>query len=186
MGTTTKTIGEHDEMKDVPNNVAFPLSSVVRWKFAASNRTGPFDLLWYDGGMRPPTPPEIEIDNKEPESEGMMFVGDKGKILGGFRCENPVIIPESRMMEVTGVKILEQPRQERSATDVWIDAILNKKQSPGSILNSQSIIETAHLATVAFRTGKKIIYDQANMKVTNIPEANKYLYRSEYREGWEI
>ena len=186
MGTTTKTIGEHDEMKDVPNNVAFPLSSVVRWKFAASKRTGPFDLFWYDGGMRPPTPPEIEIDNKEPESEGMMFVGDKGKILGGFRCENPVIIPESRMMEVTGVKILEQPRQERSATDVWIDAILNKKQSPGSILNSQSIIETAHLATVAFRTGKKIIYDHPNMKVTNIPEANRYLYRSEYREGWEI
>lgn len=187
MGTLTRTIGDQDEMKAVSNDVAFPLSSIIRWKFEATGKTGPFDLFWYDGGMRPTTPPEIEADNKELESEGMMFVGDKGKILGGFRCENPVIIPESRMIEVTGSKNFQQSRGERAdGTEAWIDAILNKKQSPGSILTSGSIIETAHLASVALRAGKKIIYDHKNMKITNIPEANKFLYRSEYRKGWEI
>ena len=48
MGTTTKTIGEFDEMKDVPNSVAFPLSSIVRWKFSASENCGP---LIYSGMM---------------------------------------------------------------------------------------------------------------------------------------
>ncbi|MDD2381619.1 MAG: hypothetical protein PHV35_07960, partial [Mariniphaga sp.] len=160
---------------------------IIRWKFDASAKTGPFDLFWYDGGMRPPTPPEMEADNKELESEGMMFVGDKGKIIGGFRCENPVIIPESKMMQVTGAKTVQLSGEQRiDATEAWIDAILNKKQSPGSILTSGSIIETAHLAAVALRTGRKIMYDHKNMKVTNIPEANKLLYRSEYRKGWEI
>lgn len=187
MGTTTKTIGDHDEMKNVPNSVAFPLSSVIRWKFAASKETGPFDLFWYDGGMRPPTPPELEIDNKEFESEGMMFVGDRGKILGGFRCENPVIIPESRMIEVNGAKQVELPSESNTkATDTWINAVLNQKQSPGNIPSSWPVIETSHLAAVALRAGKRIIYDHQAMKVTNDADANKYLYRSEQRPGWEI
>jgi predicted dehydrogenase len=187
MGTTTKTVGDQDEMKNVPNSVAFPLSSVIRWKFAASKGMEPFDLFWYDGGMRPPTPPELEIDDKEFESEGMMFVGDKGKILGGFRCENPVIIPESKMIEVTGAKQTDlSSRPQTNATDVWINAVLNQKQSPGSILNSWPIIETAHLASVALRAGKKITYDHRSMKVTNNADANKFLYRSEQRPGWEI
>lgn len=186
MGTTTKTIGEFDEMKDVPNSVAFPLSSIVRWKFSASENCGPFDLFWYDGGMRPPTPPELEVDNKVFESEGMMFVGDKGKILGGFRCENPVIIPVSKMIEVTGSKEIPRSRTSVNSTDVWIEAILNNKQSPGNFLSSWPIIETAHLAAAAFRTGKKINYDHKNMTITNIQDANQYLYRSEYRKGWEI
>ena len=45
------------------------------------------DLIWYEGGMRPPTPPELEEDNKELPAEGMMFVGRKGKILAGFHVE---------------------------------------------------------------------------------------------------
>ena len=47
--------------------------------------------------MRPPTPEELDEDHKELPAEGMMFVGDKGKILAGFRVENPRLIPERRM-----------------------------------------------------------------------------------------
>jgi hypothetical protein len=36
---------------------------------------------------------------------------------------------------------------------------------------------------VALRTGRKIEYDGANMRVTNIPWANQFLSR-EYRTGW--
>lgn len=187
MGTTTRTVGDQDEMMEVPNNVAFPLSSVIRWKFGASKRTGPFDLFWYDGGMRPATPPELEVDDKVFESEGMMFVGDKGKILGGFRCENPVIIPESRMIEVTGAKQTGLPsRPLINATDVWINAVLNQQQSPGNIMDSWPIVETAHLAAVAFKAGKRVTYDYHSMEVTNNADANKFLYRSEQRLGWEI
>lgn len=186
MGTTTKTIGEHDEMKDVPNNVAFPLSSVIRWKFDAPKTIDPFDLFWYDGGMRPPTPPELETDLKEFESEGMMFVGDKGKILGGFRCENPVIIPESRMIEVTGAKEITLSRPSINATDVWIEAIREGKSSPGNFTSSWPILETAHLAAVALRAGRKIHYDHRKMRITNNDDANKYLSREECRPGWEV
>ena len=55
------------------------------------------DLIWYEGGMRPPTPEELDEDHKELPAEGMMFVGDKGKILAGFRVESPRLIPEKQM-----------------------------------------------------------------------------------------
>jgi hypothetical protein len=35
------------------------------------------------------------------------------------------------------------------------------------------------------KAGKKLSWDGANMKVTNVPEANDYLHRS-YREGWTL
>jgi len=57
------------------------------------------ELFWYDGSMKPPTPEELEADNKELEAEGMMFVGERGKILAGFRGESPRIILDMR--EVT-------------------------------------------------------------------------------------
>ena len=39
------------------------------------------------------------------------------------------------------------------------------------------------LGVVSLRTGKKIVYDGVNMRVTNVPEANQYFSR-EYRKGW--
>jgi hypothetical protein len=45
------------------------------------------------------------------------------------------------------------------------------------------ITEAVNLYAVALRTGRMLKYDGSNMKITNIPEANKYLSR-EYRSGW--
>ncbi len=57
--------------------------------------------------------------------------------------------------------------------------------SPGDFLNAGPITEAVNLAGVAIRVGRKIDYDHENMKITNLPEVNKYLYR-EYRKGWEL
>jgi hypothetical protein len=40
------------------------------------------------------------------------------------------------------------------------------------------------LYAVALRTGKKLLYNGASQKITNLPDANKYLSR-EYRKGWD-
>jgi hypothetical protein len=40
-----------------------------------------------------PARPELEVDNKELEAEGMMFVGDKGKILTGVTFRQACVTP---------------------------------------------------------------------------------------------
>lgn len=180
-GTTTRIIKDNVSTA-VQNDVAFPLSSIIRFQIPAQNTLPPFDLIWYDGGMRPPVPDELRAEGKSLETEGMMFVGDKGKILGGFRCENPALIPKSKM---SYLKKEEPEVRDSRSSSIWIEAFKNKTQSPGSYINAANVTETVLLAAVALRAGQKVEYDTASMSITNLPEANKYLTR-EYRPGWEL
>jgi hypothetical protein len=168
----------------VVNDVAFPYSCIIRFKFPKQETLPPFDLFWYDGGMKPHTPEELETDNKDLPSEGMLFVGDKGKILGGFRNEDPVLLPESYMKSYMNGQTTPKEVRDRS-DDIWIDAFREKKQSPGSFLLAGPVSETINLGAVALRSRKKVIYDSVKMEITNLPEANKFLKR-EYRPGWEL
>jgi hypothetical protein len=129
--------------------------------------------------MRPPTPDELE--GQEYPREGMMFVGDKGKIIAGFRGENPKLIPASKMKDIT----VDQPTTGLNTNEAWIKAFKDKTQTPGSFLLAGPVTETILLGAVALRAGKKVEYDSVNMKITNIPDANKFLTR-EYRPGWEL
>ncbi|MFH0841556.1 MAG: Gfo/Idh/MocA family oxidoreductase [Bacteroidota bacterium] len=178
-GTTTCTLRNNVSV-GVTNDVAFPLSCTIRFKMPAQKELGPFDLFWYDGGTRP-FPPE-ENEGRELTREGMMIVGDKGKIIAGFRGESPKLIPESRMKDLK----VEVTKEERTdGNNVWIEAFKNKTQSPGSFLYAGSVTETILLGAVALRARKRVEYDSTNIKITNVPEANKFLTR-EYRPGWEI
>lgn len=181
--TTTRTIVDQVS-RNVVNDVAFPYSCIVRFKFPKQETLPAFDLFWYDGGMKPHTPEELEADGKDLPQEGMLFVGDKGKILGGFRNENPVLIPDSKMTSYLNGQPYVKEESERG-DDHWIDAFREKKQSPGSFLLAGPVSETINLGAVALRAGKKVLYDAAKMEITNVPEANKFLKR-EYRKGWEL
>ncbi len=182
-GTTT-CIVENNVSKGERNNVAFPHSCIVEFEFPKQEMLPPFKLYWYDGGMKPMTPDELDADGKELPGEGMMFVGDKGKILASFHGASPMLIPEKRMIEFTGAA---KPPEEETNRDerAWIEAFKNNTESPGTFLKAQPVTETILLGAVALRAGKKIKYDLEHMKITNLEEANKYLYR-EYREGWEL
>ena len=172
--------------KRVKNDFSFPTSSVVRFKYPAQGERAAVDLIWYDGGMRPPTPPELEEDNKELPPEGIMFVGDRGKALAGFFLESPRLIPEKRMPGHPPVpaRQLPVPGEVTPSLRQWMAAVRGGAQSPGSFLNAGPISEAVNLYAVALRTGRRLLYDSVNRKITNVPEANKYLSR-EYRKGWE-
>jgi hypothetical protein len=182
-GTTTRTIVDNVSQA-VKNDVAFPYSCMIRFNFPKQKYLPAFDLFWYDGGMKPFAPEELEEDGKSLPEEGMMFVGDKGKILAGFRGEEPHIIPAKKMQAYAGQKeVQEEDRARRSNT--WVDSIKNKEESPGSFLLAGPVTETINLGAVALRAGRKVDYDAEGMKITNFQQANKYLTR-EYRKGWEL
>ena len=65
----------------------------------------------------------------------------------------------------------------------WCAACKGGAQSPGSFLHAGGISEAMNLYVVALRTRRRLYYDAANHKITNVAEANKYLAR-EYRKGW--
>lgn len=174
----------------IRNDFSFPAACTVRFTFAAREGRPAPGLFWYDGSMKPPTPDELGPGG-ELEPEGMMFVGDKGKVLAGFRGESPRLIPEQRMRDyqAAGTSRQEAPRErnrdraQRAAA--WVEAVRGGKPTHGDFLLAGPISDAFNLAAVSLRLGgRKLLFDAATAKVTNVPEANRYLTR-EYRRGWE-
>jgi hypothetical protein len=184
-------LSHHAQIKDgvssgIKNDFSFPAASIVRFKFPPRGQRPAVDLVWYEGGMKPPTPPELEANGKELPAEAMMFVGDKGRILAGFRVENPRLLTMKSEPEPS--EMASRRRRESGELSPglrqWVSACRGGKQSPGAFLTAGPISEAVNLYAVALRTGRKLLYDGATMKITNVPEANKYLAR-EYRPGWD-
>jgi hypothetical protein len=179
--TTTCTL-RNNVAVGVRNDVAFPLSCSIRFKFQETPNLPAFDLFWYDGGMKPVTPDEVSSEGSSLEGEGLMFVGEKGIIIGQFRGETPVLYTGGK--RAVTEEAIPQP-EEQETRDVWINAMKNNTQSPGSFLYAGPVTETILLGAVALRAGRRVEFDSGNMKITNYPEADKYLTR-EYRKGWEL
>jgi len=161
----------------IKNDYSYPMACTIRFKFAAKGNRPAVDLFWYDGGMKPQTPDELAKDNAELSAEGMMFVGDKGKILAGFLCQNPRIISQK--------KTSDQLEAKKTNTD-WVKAFKGGAPTDGNFLLAGPISEAFNLGAVSLRLGgKRLVWDSSNMKIANLPDANKYLTR-EYRKGWEL
>ncbi len=170
----------------INNDFSFPMACTVRFKYPANGNRPPVDLCWYDGGMRPPIPVELSNDGKELPQEGMMFVGDNGKILAGFNVQNPQII-SGKKMDVPANENTDkrsQVQQTSEALPLFVNACKTGKQYPGNFSEAEYLTEAVNLYAAALRSNRLLKYDAANLKITNVPEANKYLSR-EYRQGWD-
>jgi hypothetical protein len=56
----------------------------------------------------------------------------------------------------------------------------------GDFLLAGPISEAFNLGAISLRLGgKRLTWDPEQMKITNLPDANKYLGR-EYRTGWKL
>jgi hypothetical protein len=129
---------------------------------------------------------ELLNDNKALPPEGMMFVGDKGKILAGFNVQDPQIISGSKMDKTVPADTSRGNQVERSAQalGLFVDACKTGKQYPGNFSEAEYLTEAVNLYAVALRSKSLLKYDAVNRSITNNSDANKYLSR-EYRQGWD-
>jgi predicted dehydrogenase len=154
----------------------YPLASVVRYKFPARGDMPPVELTWYDGGLKPAIPDELEPGRKFGK-RGVIYIGDKGKMMNGR------IIPEKKMQEY------EKPPKTlpRSAGHYkeWVEACKGGKPAGSNFDFAALVTEVVLLGNIALRTGEKLYWDGPSMEITNVPEANQYL-QTEYRQGWRL
>ena len=68
----------------------------------------------------------------------------------------------------------------------WIDAIKSRDECSCHFGYGHQLSAVAHLGNMALKTGKRLQWDAQSERVTNAPEANNYLFRSEYRAPWRL
>jgi len=162
--------------------VSHPHAMNAHFTFPARAGMPEVDLYWIDGGMKFSRPKEFFEDNIEFTPDGLLFVGDYGKILCNFQGGNPRIIPLSQ-----GKSVIKPPETiERSKGHYidWIEACRGGKKARCTFESAAPITEALNLGIVAMRTGKRLTWDPAGF-TTNNEDANKLL-KPTYRAGWEI
>jgi predicted dehydrogenase len=163
-------------------NETYPKACLITYHFPAREEMTPVKIHWYDGGLKPSRPSELE-DQRELPEEGMLFVGDRGKILCDFSGGSPRIIPESKM------RSYERPDKTLPRSighiDEWVRACKGGEAADANFEFTGKVTQALLLGNVALQHGKRIDWDAENFRVINDDEANKYLHR-DYRDGWTI
>jgi predicted dehydrogenase len=161
----------------------YPWASIVRWEFPARGDMPDVKINWYDGGLMPRRPDDLPDD--EPmsiEDEGLLFVGDKGKILCGFEGGRPHLIPAARMKEFTPPP--DDIKPSIGHYREFIEAAKGNAPSPRANFEFESAVaEAILLGNIALREREKLRWDRENMRITNSSNAQELL-RSSYRGDW--
>jgi len=166
------------------NSETAPLASIIRYDFPVREGMPPVKLTWYDGGLMPARPEELEEGLRFGNADDNLFVGERGKMLGHR------LLPEARSKDY-GKPPRVLPRSPGHHKE-WINACKGGEPAGSNFDLAGPLTEVVLLGNVALRMGQqlyekglKLYYDGPDMKVTNLPDANKYI-RSEYREGWTL
>ena len=165
-------------------------ASVVHYEFPARGKRPALDLYWYDGGLKPPRPIVMERDRKLRNS-GTLFVGEDGCLSCGTYGTDPMLIPASRMENFDSPPETI-PRVNYGKGDIewqhehnWAHAAKEGTKAVSDFEYACPLAEAVQLGNVAVRTRRRIEWDAENLRVTNVPEANK-LVHPEYRGEWSL
>jgi predicted dehydrogenase len=162
------------------NGASYPVATMTHYELPSSK--GPVRLTWYDGGLMPPDPPELE-GGRLNAGGGILYVGANGKLLqdGGMprllraARHNEYGTPEERLPRV--------PHEDHEMN--WIDAIRGRAALSSDFEYGARLTEIMLLGVVSLRAASKLHYDASTMRVTNHEPANEFLTR-EYRAGYSL
>jgi len=164
------------------NGATYPDATTTHYEFDKRGSLPPVTLTWYDGGLMPSDPPELEGGKLNPGG-GILYVGKKGKLLQESAA--PRLLPVSRHNEY-GPPKEKLSRITHEAHEMnWVNTIKGKDQISCPFDYAAKLTETMLLGIASLRANSKLYYDAANMKVTNNPAADQFLTR-EYRQGWNL
>ncbi len=188
-----------------------PPSSYVIYTFPAMNGKPEVKLHWMDGGIQPQRPEELGPNEKMGDANGAngcLFIGTKGKMMCGTYGAVPSLIPTSRNAEVKIPQTIKRvPGSAEGHYAQWVEACLagyGKMEVSSPFETAGPLTETILMGNLAIRShdirtpktdkpdqfdypGRniKLLWDGANMKVTNFDAANTFVKR-EYRAPYSL
>lgn len=161
-----------------PHPELAPASMQGTYEYGPRGEMPAVTLTWYQGVNKPAIWTKAGIPQWE---SGVLFVGDKGMLLSDY--SRHVLLPEKQFADF-----------ERPAPSIpksighhaeWINACKTGAPTTCNFEYSGWLTEANHLGNVAYRAGKKLEWDPANLRCPNAPEADQFL-RREYRPGWSL
>lgn len=170
-----------------PTHVGHPEQNVVRYEFPGTKfTTDKMIWTWYDGDFAPPKisdlnlPSQWDVGSLQLPGQGALFVGEKGLMLLPHVGE-PILLPEKTFADVKRADV-----QNGNHYHEWVNACMGEGTTSAGFDYAGPLTESLLLGVVANRfPDKKLMWDAANLRVTNLDEANKLL-KKDYRDGFAV
>jgi predicted dehydrogenase len=166
-------------------------ANMVTWEFPARGNLPPLQMHWYDGGMQPHRPLELDRSIRMPAS-GLLFVGAKGKLMAGYSggrflgergFSGGLLLPEEKFRD------LQEPastlRRVPDHYGEWTPACKTGARTVCPLEFGCEMTEVALLGALALRTRRVLEWDSARMRVLHDDEADS-LVSPAYRTGWSL
>ena len=199
--TWTFTLREKDNNPDWT-----PFSTSIHLDYPRNDGKGNIKVSWYDGGILPELPSELQPGEMFGNSDGgVLFIGKKGKLMADCYGANPRLLPLKKNENLKVKETIKRVPNEDHYLN-WVDACIagyGKGETSSPFEYAGPFTESILIGNLALRSWmlrdnptaqkvvdryngrKKLEWDAANMKVTNYDLANQFVKR-EYREGWEL
>ncbi len=118
----------------------FPKASIVHLDFPARGEMPPVKLTWYDGGLKPDKPEELD-DNRRLPPEGIIFIGSQGTLLCDFNGGKMELLPKARRESFIEPprSLPRSPGHERE----WLDAVRDNTARTGANFEFSSMVTEA-------------------------------------------
>ena len=187
-----------------------PPSSMVTLSYGPSDRNkSNVKLHWFDGGLRAPHPdgiPSSEIIGDPDGSNGVILMGTKGIMTCGTYGMYPKVFKDGKQVPEEALPKAKLPRVERGDAGhntQWVEACkagFGKMEVSSPFDYAGPFTESVLMGNLAIRSymlregsgrnakyigRQKLLWDAANMRVTNFDAANQFV-RREYRQGWTL
>jgi predicted dehydrogenase len=151
---------------------------IARYEFPARLDLPSVKLTWYDGGKRP----TLVEQGKAPDwRNGVLFVGEKGMLIADYTRRK--LLPEDQFAGFQApVPFI---RNSIGHHREWLEACKSGGSTTCNFDYASALTETVLLGNVAYRTGHKLEWNAAALKVANSRQAMSYIH-TEYRKGWSL
>jgi predicted dehydrogenase len=155
-----------------------PAWMIAEWQHPAKGDRPAVKLVWYQSKKRPESPDGVNLRKWK---NGILFVGDKGKLLADYGRR--VLLPADKFkgFQAPPKTIPDSVGHYKE----WINACKTGSKTLCNFDYSGALIENNLLGMVAFRAGEKLQWDAKALKATNCAKAGEFIQR-EYRKGWTI
>jgi predicted dehydrogenase len=164
--------------------VSCPAWCIAHYDYPARGKLPAVKLHWHDSGKQPDIAAQLKVGDKplgEVFKSAQLFIGSQGMLVSDYNRH--VLLPEGKFADYKR----PEPSIPKSIGhhEEWVEAIKSGGPTTCNFDYSGALTEAVLLGTVSYRSGKRVEWDAANLKVTNSPEAQQFVHK-EYRKGWTL
>ena len=178
------------------NQETYPAWATITYDFPGRGDLPPVKLTWYEGAKdgKRHLPAADLFQGKVPTDSGSLLVGEKGSIFSpsDYGSEQVVISGERSEEKPAEVSPAEKKKRgggnsDKAHKEEWVRAIRENdpKIAWSNFAYAGTLTEAMLLGNVSVRIGAPIEFDPETGRVTNYPDAMRYV-QPEFRKGWTI